>query len=46
MQEQRVFVLNFTKMKEIIRILGQYINNNNDPIVEAIYYRLCKFYYK
>ena len=35
-----------TKMKEIIRILGQYINNNNDPVVETIYYRLCKFYYK
>lgn len=32
-------------MREIIRILGQYINNNYDPIAEAIYYKLCKFYY-
>ncbi len=33
-------------MKDIIRKLGQYINNHNNPIMEFIYYKLCKIYYK
>lgn len=33
-------------MKELIRRLGQYINNHHDLIVEAIYYKLCEIYYK
>ena len=32
-------------MKEIIRLLGQYINNNNDKLAENIYYNLCHLYY-
>lgn len=32
-------------MKEVIRLLGQYINNNNYKFAEGLYYRLCHFYY-
>ena len=32
-------------MKDIIRKLGQYINNHNNLIVEFIYYNLCEIYY-
>ena len=32
-------------MKELIRKLGQYINNNNDKLAELIYYILCRIEY-
>lgn len=32
-------------MKNFIRILGEYINNNNTPISEKIYYFLCSLVY-
>ena len=32
-------------MKDYITILGEYINNNNDPIAEKIYYFLCALIY-
>ena len=33
-------------MKNLIRKLGEYINNNYSPILEGIYYTLCKLYYE
>lgn len=32
-------------MKEMIRKLGEYINNHHTPILIRIYYILCKLYY-
>lgn len=32
-------------MKEMIRKLGEYINNHDDPMLTRIYYILCKLYY-
>ena len=32
-------------MKELIRKLGEYINNNNDKLAELIYYILCRIEY-
>ena len=33
-------------MNNIIRKLGEYINNNNCKPIENIYYFLCWIYYK
>lgn len=33
-------------MKDIIRQLGEKINNSNCKILESIYYFLCVIYYK
>ena len=33
-------------MKEIIRKLGEYINNHYNPVLDKIYYALCLIYYK
>ena len=33
-------------MKDFIRIIGEYINNHNDPVVERFYYLLCDIIYK
>jgi hypothetical protein len=32
-------------MKEMIRKLGEYINNYGDPMLTRIYYILCKLCY-
>lgn len=32
-------------MKDFIRIIGEYINNNNDLIAERFYYLLCDIIY-
>lgn len=33
-------------MKNFIRVIGEYINNNNDPIAERFYYLLCDIIYR
>lgn len=32
-------------MKNLIRKLGEYINNNYSPVLDRIYYTLYKLYY-
>ena len=32
-------------MKDFIRVIGEYINNNNAPVVEGFYYLLCDMIY-
>lgn len=34
------------KIYDFIRIIGEHINNNNDPIVEVFYYLLYNILYK
>lgn len=33
-------------MKDFIRVIGEYINNNNDSIAEGFYYLLCAIIYR
>lgn len=33
-------------MKDFIRVIGEYINNNDDPIAERFYYLLCAIVYR
>lgn len=33
-------------MKDFIRVIGEYINNNDDPIAEGFYYLLCDIIYR
>lgn len=32
-------------MRNIIRLLGEYINNHNDKLAESVYYYLCSIIY-
>ena len=33
-------------MREVIRLLGEYINSHNDKTDKGIYYFLCSIYYR
>ena len=33
-------------MKDFIRVIGEYINHNNDPVAERFYYLLCDIIYR